>query len=196
MNRRTVLGAVAGGLTVALTGCLGGDDSGGDNDENGTGSNGTDDTNATNGTNDTNGTGGNGTNGTNDTNATNATNDTNATDGGASSITGEQFQAQSSNCGQGKESASVTFPGGDQVKVTGVISGKNACHSARLGDVSLEGGTLTVPVQTYVPEQMKNATCSQCIVDIEYQASFTFGGEVPQRVVVTHHGEQVATGER
>ncbi|MFC7154889.1 hypothetical protein ACFQPA_05395 [Halomarina halobia] len=172
MNRRTVLGALTGGVTAALAGCLGGDDADGD----------------ANGTNDSNGTGG--------SNGTNGTNTTNGTDGGASSITGEQFQAQSANCGTEDQSASVSFPRDGQVKVKGVITGADQCHSARLGDVSVEGGTLTVSVETYVPEEMANRTCGDCVVDIEYQASFAFDGTAPERVVVTHDGERVATGER
>ncbi|MFC6835863.1 hypothetical protein [Halomarina ordinaria] len=213
MNRRTVLGTVAVGLAGALAGCSGADSTGDGNetDENET------DENETNGTEPTDDASEGESNGTdeddeNETdegeNATDAPpeDDENETDGGSdesnesggsesNSVGSTQFQARSSNCGQGAEEATITFPSASSVEVEGVISGDNACYRARLGDVTVESGTLTATVERYVSEDGPGE-CEDCVIDISYNATFGLREDGPDRAVVYHDDEEVATAER
>jgi len=76
------------------------------------------------------------------------------------------------------------------VTVSGVATGSDSCHTARLAtlDPGESGGTMTVGVETYVPDS--DAVCLECLVAIEYELVVTTTGGRPGSVVVSHDGER------
>lgn len=100
------------------------------------------------------------------------------------------FEVIESACGTGREEATVERDG-NRVVVRGVIGGRNSCYTARLAAARYEGGELYVEVESYQPDPM--ATCAQCLVDIEYEATVTVAGGPPATVVVAHNGERVTS---
>jgi len=108
------------------------------------------------------------------------------------------FRLLDSGCGQPTNEASVTFESdGGAVTVEGTIPGSNACYVAKLVDASYdpEAGTLDVTVASMQKEGAE--ACAQCIVEIDYEATFTFEGGLPAEVRVVHQAmgesETVAT---
>lgn len=111
------------------------------------------------------------------------------------SSVGSDFEAGEAECGNGTDEAAVAFES-DRILVEGTASGADACHTVRLAGVEYEGGTLTVGVESYVPESEQDATCAQCLVDVPYTATVRFDGGLPDRVVVVHDGERVTAADR
>lgn len=107
------------------------------------------------------------------------------------------FSVVSQDCGQGTDDSDVTYRA-SAVAVEGVISASDTCYTARMKDATYDpdADTLTVAVETYVPEENEGKPCAQCLVDIEYAATMNFEGGVPAKVVVTHGGKQVASAEQ
>lgn len=103
------------------------------------------------------------------------------------------FEVLEVESGTGEESASVSFE--DGVLVEGTIGGQNACYTARLADVSLSGGELTVAVESY-EDADEGQMCAQALVGIEYEARIELADGEPESVVVEHDGSPVATEER
>ena len=212
MRRRTLLAAVAASGASAVAGCL--DTGPADGDAPGGGGTTTDGT--TTGTTDgtTDGTTAEGTTTgkgttTHDTatettrettdgaDATGTTTDETTTGddaGSGASLADSSFTVRSNQCGQSRSSADVSFPDERTVQVRGVAVGSNGCYRARLADASVDAeGTLVVLVETYLPED--SGVCSQCLVDIEYTAAFTFEDGLPGSVEVHHDEERVTTAE-
>lgn len=97
----------------------------------------------------------------------------------------QSLKIKKAGCGQQKNAAAVEYADSNVV-VTGTIPGSDSCQTATLGDVSYspEGGTLDVTVTTKKKEGA--GVCSQCISEIEYEATFQFEGGLPSNVTVTH----------
>jgi hypothetical protein len=204
MDRRTFLSTVGSGLAVAVAGCTesgdgAGTDDGSDPGANGTdGGPGTDETTAAPTTTDAPGT----TDGTDDGTTTDTATDDPSTeqptdDGTATgdlAVADTAFEVTSNRCGGASEEATVTVDG-ETVTVDGLIRGSDGCHTARLAGTSVDGGTLTVGVESYVPESEADEVCQQCLVDIEYTASVTTTGGPPDSVVVEHGDERVTTAD-
>jgi hypothetical protein len=108
---------------------------------------------------------------------------------------GSDFEASEAECGNGTDEAAVAFES-DRVRVEGTASGADACHTVRLAGIEYEDGTLTVGVESYVPESEQDAMCAQCLVDVPYAATVRFDGGLPDRVVVVHDGERVTAADR
>jgi hypothetical protein len=110
------------------------------------------------------------------------------------------FELLDGGCGRPTDEASVTFESdGGTVSVEGTISGSNACYVAKLADASYDSETGTFDV-TVVSMQKEGAeACAQCIVELDYEATFTFEGGLPAEVRVRHRAmgetETVATGK-
>jgi len=200
MDRRTFLSTVGGGLTVAVAaaGCTESGDGAGTDDGSDPDANDTDGGPGTDGTTDAPGT----TDGTDDGTTTESpTNDTStegSTDDGTATgdlaVADTAFEVRSNRCGRSQEEATVTV-NGETVTVDGLIQGSDGCHTARLAGTSVDGGTLTVGVESYVPESEKDQVCQQCLVDIEYTATVTTTGGPPDSVVVEHGDERVTTAD-
>lgn len=105
-------------------------------------------------------------------------------------VAGTEFGVTDKGCGSGESAARVERDG-DRVVVDGVVRGSNTCYTADLAGTTYEDGTLTVRVRSYEPTDA--GVCGQCIVDIEYRATVTVGGPFPEKVVVVHDGERVAS---
>ncbi|WP_158058779.1 hypothetical protein [Halorussus halophilus] len=99
---------------------------------------------------------------------------------------GEQsLKVTKAGCGTQKNEATVELAD-SKVTVTGTIPGSDSCQTATLGDVSYspDDGTLDVTVTTKKKEG--TGVCSQCITEIDYEATFQFEGGLPSNVTVTH----------
>ncbi|QLH84868.1 hypothetical protein HZS54_00425 [Halosimplex pelagicum] len=101
------------------------------------------------------------------------------------------FDVTDSGCGTQTDDASVAFDGdGATVTVTGTIWGNDACYTAALSDVRLDGDELTVVVGS-MSDAGTDTACAQCITEIDYEATVTLDGALPQTVTVVHgHGEE------
>lgn len=99
------------------------------------------------------------------------------------------FTVTATRCGNQANRATVTF-GEDAVTVVGTIWGNDACYTARLDGVELDGGTLAVHVTAVRPDDVRG--CAQCISEIDYRATVEVASP-PFEVVVVHRGEPVAT---
>ena len=117
--------------------------------------------------------------------------DTTADDADSGGIRGKQFEVTGKD-GEFDESASVTIEDG-AVTVTGTVSGNNSCYSARLEDVNLSEGELTVAVESYDASEPDEG-CLEVIIGIHYEAIIDM--DPPNRVVVTHNGEELAAAEQ
>lgn len=102
----------------------------------------------------------------------------------ASELTDQRLVVGTRHCGGGEPAASVRF--GDGVSVTGRIVGEDACQTATFGSVAYDGTRLEVVIETTPAEGTEDRVCADCLIDISYEASFTFAGSLPERVVVTH----------
>jgi hypothetical protein len=110
------------------------------------------------------------------------------------------FTVTDSGCGQLTNEASVAFDAADTtVTVTGTIGGSNACYTAELAAASYdsEAGALDLTVASKREEGPD--ACADCIVAIDYEATFDFEDSLPATVTVTHDGmggsEVVTTAE-
>lgn len=111
---------------------------------------------------------------------------------GPPELTGQSFEVREKGCGTGTDRATI---GRDAptVTVAGVVSGSNGCYTAELqrARYDADADELRADVRSFDPGD--EAACTQCIVDIDYRASFEFEGGLPGTVIVSHNGERVAT---
>lgn len=104
-------------------------------------------------------------------------------------VTDTGFAVTDQSCGTGGAGATVTREDGT-VTVDGTATGNNGCYTAVLERAAFDGDELRVAVTTR-EEGGDETACIQCIVDIDYEATVDYDGEVGS-VVVTHDGETVA----
>lgn len=111
---------------------------------------------------------------------------------GSRRLTNHTFEIQNKECGSGKNQATVTRDG-NQVVVDGIIDGRNTCYTAELKRAEYNSDTddLTVAIRSY--EDDGGGSCGQCIVDIDYRATFEFNSGTPDDVTVRHNGEHVTS---
>jgi len=107
-------------------------------------------------------------------------------------LTGQSFEVREKGCGNGTDRATIAHDA-PTVTVTGGIRGSNACYTAELrrARYDADADELRVEVRSFDPEE--EDICAQCIVDIDYRATFEFEAGPPGTVTVRHNGEQVAT---
>ncbi|WP_436923223.1 hypothetical protein [Halosimplex amylolyticum] len=106
-----------------------------------------------------------------------------------SGIADESFSVTGNDCGSQTDEASVSFDeGSGSVTVTGTIWGNDACYTAVLSDVRLDGGSLTVVVAAESDADTDTA-CAECITEIDYEATIALDAALPETVTVVHeHG--------
>lgn len=103
-----------------------------------------------------------------------------------SGVADRSFAVTDSGCGAQTDDASVAFDGNaGTVTVTGTIWGNNACYTAVLSDVRLDGGTLTVVVGSE-SDAGTDTMCAECITEIDYEATVALDSALPREVVVVH----------
>ena len=113
-------------------------------------------------------------------------------------VTDESLSVTASECGGQVDDASVSV-GDSEVTVTGTIWGNDACYTAVLADARVESDTLVVVVGSE-REGGTDRMCTQCITEIDYEATVAFVGDPFEGVEVRHdHGDggsTVATADR
>ena len=160
MNRRKLLASLGAGLgTASLGGCLGRySDAAGDVGEAGT---------------------------TTDGRATTTGDQSSTTAEGGPTLADTSFEILKAGCGQPTNDASVAFRDGSVV-VTGTVPGSNACYTAKLADASYDPDSRSLDLTVASTQKRGTDACAQCIVEIEYEATATFEGDLPETVRVTH----------
>lgn len=108
------------------------------------------------------------------------------------------FSSQSPECGQGTDHVDISFDEeAGEVVLDGVIRGSDLCKRATLQSVDYDESAdeLTVVVETTEQERCEDdeVAAGQCIVDIEYEATFSFDGDVPATASVSHGDRYGAT---
>ncbi|WP_459194504.1 hypothetical protein [Halosimplex sp. J119] len=103
-----------------------------------------------------------------------------------SGIADESLSVTRNECGTETDEASVAFDeDGGTVTVTGTIWGNDACYTATLADVRLDGGTLTVTVGAE-SDAGTDTMCAECITEIDYEATVALESALPETVTVVH----------
>lgn len=108
-----------------------------------------------------------------------------------SGVADSSLAVTDSGCGGQTDDASVAFDGaGGTVTVTGTTWGSDACYTAVLSDVRLDGDAATVVVGSE-SDAGTDTMCAECITEIDYEATVTFDSALPREVAVvhTHDGE-------
>jgi len=108
------------------------------------------------------------------------------------------FSSRSPECGNGEDDVDITFDDdAGEVTLDGVIRGSDTCKRAQLGTVEYDddADTLSVTVETTDIEEC--GAGATCVVDIEYEATFTFEDAIPSEASVSHgdrYGASAAHG--
>ncbi|MEF8830000.1 MAG: hypothetical protein V5A23_00495 [Halobacteriales archaeon] len=102
-------------------------------------------------------------------------------------LVGTDFSIEDVGPGQRVEEAGVSTDGAEVV-VDGTIHGNNGCYTAELADAAVESGRLTATIRSYErrPTGTESFACTQAIVEIDYRATATFEGGLPDAVAVVH----------
>lgn len=98
------------------------------------------------------------------------------------------FEVTDAGCGGPAEEAAVSFDESDEsVAVSGTTSGPNGCYLARVADASYDasGDEFRLVVAAY-DDADPDEGCTECITEIDYEATASFDGGLPGRVVVVH----------
>jgi hypothetical protein len=104
-----------------------------------------------------------------------------------------QFEVIATSQRSQEETAAVTF-GETTIEIEGTIKGRNGCYTARLDEITITDGTLTVAVESY-EDREDDEVCTEAIVYIDYQVIAPDAGDSDQfdEVTVTHNGDAVTT---
>jgi len=108
------------------------------------------------------------------------------------------FSSQSPECGEGNDDVDISFDDdAGEIVLDGVIRGSDLCKRARLESVEHDESAdkLRVEIGTVDREQCQDGdmAAGQCLVDIEYEATFSFEGEIPSEASV-NHGDRFSAG--
>jgi ABC-type glycerol-3-phosphate transport system substrate-binding protein len=116
------------------------------------------------------------------------------------SLVDTSLSVTDAGCGTIAESAIVSFSSEEtRVVVQGTTTGADSCRFARLAasEYDADTGELALTVETYAASE---GPCTECLVEIEYEAMADFEGGLPERVVVVHDSQggrrEVATASR
>jgi len=97
------------------------------------------------------------------------------------------FEVEGVECGDEYGGHDVTVEDG-VVTVEGVLDGNDSCYTAELVRGEYDGDADTLYVEVEAVERDDAAACTQCIVEIEYVARFTFENGEPGTVTVEQRG--------
>lgn len=102
-------------------------------------------------------------------------------------LVGTSFEVTGVECGGPVADHEVTT-GDGRVTVEGTLDGSDGCHSAELvrGEYDRVADTLYVEVEAVAGDDAE--VCTQCIVEIDYVATFEFEGGEPGTVEVEQRG--------
>lgn len=90
------------------------------------------------------------------------------------------------------ESADASFDEDEStVSVTGTILGKNGCMTADLGSANYDAEDDQLDVTVVTKEREDAGMCTQQVVAIDYEATFSFEDAIPSSVSVSHDGQGV-----
>jgi hypothetical protein len=101
------------------------------------------------------------------------------------------FASRSPECGQGEDDVDITFDDeAGEVRLDGVISGSDLCKRASLVAVEHDesAGRVSATIEAVDQDRCQDGdvAAGQCIVDIEYEATFTFDDGIPSEASVSH----------
>ncbi|MFB6180231.1 MAG: hypothetical protein ABEI77_10975 [Halorientalis sp.] len=101
------------------------------------------------------------------------------------------FTSRSPKCGTGEDDVDISFDTeAGEVSLDGVISGDDLCKRAQLASVDYDeqADELSVSVETVDQDECKDGEMAsgQCLVDIPYEATFSFDDGVPSQASVSH----------
>ena len=111
---------------------------------------------------------------------------------GTSTLRTRRLTVTDRACGNPTDEGAIGFENG-RVTLTGTITGSDGCATAVLGDVTYDRAAdrLRVVVATE-KESGGGAICTQCLTEIDYEASVALENGTPVTVVLVHRG---TTGE-
>lgn len=103
----------------------------------------------------------------------------------------QSFELTDRGCGTGEDTVDIAFED-HTVVLDGTIGGSSGCYVAEQDDLTYDEAAdhLSVNVRSYQPDDAE--TCTDCLVDIEYEARYEFDGSAPGEVAVSHNGRGIA----
>lgn len=107
-------------------------------------------------------------------------------DGGNTTLVDASLSVTDAGCGTVAESATVSFDSeATSVSVHGTTTAADSCRLARLAasEYDADSGELTLTVETYAASE---GPCTECLTEVDYEATSDFDGGLPDRVVVVH----------
>lgn len=118
---------------------------------------------------------------------TNTPTDDQTDNSSAPQLTDSSFQVNDVSCGSQGTHGEVTI-GDNNVSIEGTLDGRNGCYTAELvrGEYVEAEDTLFVEVEAV--ERDDADMCTQCIVEIDYRATFEFDGGEPGVVDLHQRG--------
>lgn len=102
-------------------------------------------------------------------------------------LVGTAFEVTNVECGTPTAEHEVTI-GDGRVTVGGTLDGSDGCHSAELVRSEYDGVADTFNVEVEAVEDEAADVCKQCIVEIDYVATFEFEHGEPGTVEVHQRG--------
>ncbi|PSP63011.1 hypothetical protein BRC77_08150 [Halobacteriales archaeon QH_8_64_26] len=111
---------------------------------------------------------------------------------GTSTLRTRRLTVTDRACGNPTDEGAIGFENG-RVTLTGTITGSDGCATAVLGDVTYDRAAdrLRVVITTG-KDSGGGAICTQCLTEIDYEASVALENGTPGTVVLVHRG---TTGE-
>ncbi len=107
----------------------------------------------------------------------------------ADGLVNRSFTVTATGSGTERHDATVDFDtDATEVVVTGTIPGANGCKTAELGEVTYDEQADHLSVTVRTVDKPDSDVCTQAIVEIDYEARFTFAESLPSQVAVTHDG--------
>jgi hypothetical protein len=96
------------------------------------------------------------------------------------------------SCGAAVDEGTIAFENGE-IGVTGTITGSDGCATAALETAAYDRAANRLRIVVVTEDDSEPGTvCAQCLTEIDYEATVSFGNGVPETVVLVHRG---TTGE-